>query len=61
VGNRLNHANRELTVKHEPITVLTYHRNGEIVETQWRTMQEAYDYMDLAMRRNTVAECEYYS
>jgi hypothetical protein len=48
-------------VKHEPITVLTYHRNGEIVETQWRTMQEAYDYMDLAMRRNTVAECEYYS
>lgn len=44
----------------EPVTVLTYHRNGEIIETQWRTLREAYEYMDLAMKRNTVSECEYY-
>lgn len=48
-------------MRNEPITVLTYHRNGEIVETQWRTMQEAQEYMDLAMCRNTVAECEFYA
>lgn len=44
-----------------PVTVLTYHRNGEIVETQWHTLREAHEYMDLAMHRNNVAECEFYA
>lgn len=57
MGYRLNHANRELTV----VTVVTYHRNGTIVETQWRNMREAREYMDMALRRNTVAECEFYA
>ena len=50
-----------MTRKSNPITVLVYHRNGTIIECQFRTMNQAREYMDTCLRRNTVAECEYYA